>query len=114
MAKPFRTLIDNLSSERKERIKIKTGVLKNEMALHELRQALQLTQEDLANTLKMKQTAISKFEHQQDIFISTLRKILFAMGADLKIIAHFPDGDVLINQFNDFKENDKCCYSQKS
>jgi transcriptional regulator with XRE-family HTH domain len=106
MAKPFRKLIENLPSERRERIRIKTGVLKNEMALHELRQALQLTQEELANTLKMKQTAISKFEHQSDIFISTLRKILFAMGADLKIVAHFPDGDVVINQFNDFLQDE--------
>lgn len=106
MAKPFRKLIENLPPERKERIKIKTGVLKNEMALHELRQALQLTQEELANNLKMKQTAISKFEHQSDIFISTLRKILFAMGADLKIIASFPDGDVVINQFNDILKDE--------
>jgi len=106
MAKPFRKLIENLPPERRERIRIKTGVLKNEMALHELRQALQLTQEELANTLKMKQTAISKFEHQSDIFISTLRKILFAMGADLKIVAHFPDGDVVINQFNDFLQDE--------
>jgi len=106
MAKPFRKLIENLPPERRERIRIKTGVLKNEMALHELRQALQLTQEELANSLNMKQTAISKFEHQSDIFISTLRKILFAMGADLRIVAHFPDGDVVINQFNDFLEEE--------
>ncbi|MDX9762797.1 MAG: helix-turn-helix transcriptional regulator [Desulfomonilia bacterium] len=64
MAKPFRKLIENLPPERKERIRIKTGVLKNEMARHELRLALQLTQEELANTLNMKQTAISRFEHQ--------------------------------------------------
>jgi len=114
MAKPFRKLIENLPSERKDRIRIKTGVLKNEMALHELRQALQLTQEELANTLDMKQNAISKFEHQSDIFISTLRKILFAMGADLKIVAHFPDGDVVINQFNDFlQDKPKTRHSQK-
>jgi transcriptional regulator with XRE-family HTH domain len=106
MAKPFRKLIENLPPERRERIKIKTGVLKNEMALHELRQALQLTQEELANNLNMKQTAISKFEHQSDIFISTLRKILFAMGADLKIIASFPDGDVVINQFNEIHQDE--------
>ena len=72
--------------------------------IRNLRLASDLTQEELANTLNMKQTAISKFEHQSDIYISTLRKILSAMGADLKIIAHFQEGDVLINQFNELSK----------
>ena len=105
MSKPFKNLLNNMSPERRERIKIKTDVLKNEMALGELRQALDLTQEELAKSLHLKQAAISKFEHQSDIYLSTLRKILFAMGADLKIIAHFPDGDVLINQFTDIRRD---------
>ena len=105
MSKPFNNLLNNMSPERRERIKIKTNVLKNEMALGELRQALDLTQEELAKSLHLKQAAISKFEHQSDIYLSTLRKILFAMGADLKIIAHFPDGDVLVNQFTDIRRD---------
>ena len=105
MSKPFKTLLNKMSPERRERIKIKTEVLKNEMALGELRQALDLTQEELAKSLNMKQAAISKFEHQSDIYLSTLRRILFAMGADLKIIARFPDGDVLVNQFEDIRRD---------
>jgi transcriptional regulator with XRE-family HTH domain len=105
MSKPFKNLLNNMPPERRERIKIKTNVLKNEMALGELRQALDLTQEELAKSLHLKQAAISKFEHQSDIYLSTLRKILFAMGADLKIIAHFPDGDVLVNQFTDIRRD---------
>ena len=105
MSKPFKDLLNKMSPERRERIKVKTGILKNEMALGELRQALDLTQEELANSLHMKQAAISKFEHQSDIYLSTLRRILFAMGADLTIVAHFPDGDVLINQFNDVRRD---------
>jgi transcriptional regulator with XRE-family HTH domain len=101
VSKPFKKLLENMPSERRERIRIKTEVLKNEMALKDLRQALKLTQDELARSLKIKQAAISKFERQSDIYISTLRKILFAMGADLKIVAHFPEGDVLINQFKD-------------
>ena len=73
------------------------------MALRELREALDLTQEQLADSLDMKQAAISKFEHQSDIYLSTLRRILFAMGADLQIVARFPGGEVLINQFDEFR-----------
>ena len=105
MSKQFKNLLNKMSPERRERIKIKTDVLKNEMALGELRQALDLTQEELAKSLHMKQAAISKFEHQSDIYLSTLRRILFAMGADLKIVAHFPDGDVLVNQFTDIRRD---------
>ncbi len=103
MSKPFKDLVSKMPQARRDRIKVKTEVLKNEMALRELRQALDLTQEELARSLNMKQAAISKFERQSDIYLSTLRKILFAMGADLKIIAHFPEGDVLINQFTDVR-----------
>lgn len=92
-----------MSPERRKRIRLKTEVMKNEMALSELRQALDLTQEELAKSLHMKQAAISKFEHQSDIYLSTLRRILFAMGADLKIVAQFPEGAVLINQFDEVR-----------
>ncbi len=103
MSKPFKNLLEEMPDRRRERIRLKTGLLKNEMALRELRQALDLTQEELALSLGMKQAAISKFEHQSDIYLSTLRKILFAMGADLKIVARFPDGEVLINQFGEIR-----------
>ena len=105
MSKPFKTLLEKMSDERRNKIKIKTNLLKNEMALGELRRALELTQEELANSLKMNQAAISKFERQSDIYISTLRKILSGMGADLKIVARFPDGEVQINQFDDIHSN---------
>ena len=103
MSKPFKNLLEKMPDGRRERIKLKTELLKNEMALRELRQALDLTQEELARSLNMKQAAISKFEHQSDIYLSTLRRILFAMGADLKIVASFPDGEVLINQFDEIR-----------
>lgn len=107
MSKPFKKLLDGMSEERLERIKIKTDVMKNEMALKELRQALELTQQELAKELRVNQAAVSKFESQSDIYISTLRKILFAMGGELRIVAHFSEGDVLINQFDDIRKDNK-------
>jgi DNA-binding transcriptional regulator YiaG len=93
-------LLEEMTPERKKRIAVKTRLLKDGMALAELRQALQLTQEALASELHVNQAAVSKFERQSDIYISTLRRILAAMGAELKITAHFPDGTVVINQFD--------------
>ena len=103
MSKPFKNLIEKMSAERQERIKLKAKNLKTQMALSELRRALELTQEQVAGSLNMNQAAISKFVHQSDIYIGTLRKILLAMGAELRIIAHFQDTDVVIDQFTDLQ-----------
>lgn len=89
-----------MSPERRQRIADKTAELKQEMALQELRQALALTQKELAEKLHVNQAAVSKFENQSDIYIGTLRKILAAMGGELRITAHFDEGDVQISQFN--------------
>jgi len=40
-------------------------------------------------------------ENQSDMFISTLRRFLGAMGGKLKIVAEFPDHEIVINQFEE-------------
>lgn len=99
MAKPFRELKEKMSQERREKIEEQAQNLLIRMALQELRQARQLTQQDLANVLDMNQAALSKMENQTDMRISTLRKLLAAMGGNLKIVAEFPEGEVVIDQF---------------
>jgi len=104
MSKPFNNLVDNMSAERRRKIELHTKELMREMEIRELRKALDMTQEELAVALEMKQSAISRIEHQSDMFISTLRIILLAMGATLKIVASFPEGDIQINQFEDIRK----------
>lgn len=36
-----------------------------------------------------------------DVYLSTLRSYIQAMGGELEIIARFPDGAVRVNQFRD-------------
>jgi len=105
MSKLFKNLIEKMPAERQKRIKQKAKNLKTQMAIGELRRALELTQEQVAGSLNIKQAAISKIERQSDIYIGTLRKILTAMGAELRIVAHFPDTDVEIDQFTNLKNN---------
>jgi len=90
-----------MSRESQARIKGRIAEASQEMALQEVRQALELTQQQLADTLKMNQAAVSKLEHQSDMYISTLRKFLAAMGGSLRIVATFPEGEIVINQFED-------------
>jgi DNA-binding XRE family transcriptional regulator len=73
--------------------------LKDSMALEELRDALRMTQQELAQVLNVDQSAISKLEHRTDMYVSTLRRCIAAMGGQLEIRAIFPEGTVRISQF---------------
>src|SRR3954454_23173358 len=73
------------------------------MPLDALRDAKQLTQVQIAQLLKISQGAVSKVERRSDMFVSTLRNYVRAIGGDLEIRAVFPDGDVLIDQFSGAK-----------
>ncbi|MBX3059287.1 MAG: XRE family transcriptional regulator [Anaerolineae bacterium] len=99
MAKSFDELKEKMSPERREKIEDEAQAILISMALQELRQTRHLTQQDLANILNVNQAALSKMENQTDMRVSTLRKLLEAMGGTLKIVAEFPEGEVVINQF---------------
>lgn len=99
MAKPFKELKEKMSPERREKVENKAQAILMNMALQELRKTRHLSQQDLAQILKVNQAALSKMENQADMRISTLRKLLAAMGGNLKLVAEFPDTEVVINQF---------------
>src|SRR5215472_4274113 len=76
------------------------------MPLDALRDAKQLTQVQMANLLKISQGAVSKVERRTDMFVSTLRNYVRAIGGDLEIRAVFPDGDVLIDRLGTLKRSE--------
>lgn len=92
-----------MSPESIARSNEKAAVLKREMALNELRAALQITQEHLAGLLRVNQAAISKMERRTDMYVSTLADFIRAMGGELEITARFPEGAVRIKQFRSVK-----------
>ena len=100
----FRELTKELTSARRRRIDDMKSELLAEMPLHELRRARELTQRDLAEKLKVKQPAVSKLEQRADVYISSLRSYIEAVGGKLKIVAEFPEGEVAITNFSDLGE----------
>ena len=75
------------------------------MALEELRGAQQLTQSDMAEMLDVPQSSISRIERRADMYLSTLRNYIHAVGGELRIQAVFPDGGtVVIDRFGDYEE----------
>lgn len=101
MAKPFKNLRDKMRPDAREAAQKKAEQLLAELPLQELRQARHLSQVQLANVLHVQQGAISKLERRTDMYVSTLRSFIKAMGGDLKIVAQFPDGEIQINQFEE-------------
>jgi DNA-binding transcriptional regulator YiaG len=69
------------------------------MDLSELRGALDLTQEELADRLSVAQSNVSRLEKRRDMLISTLQEVVRALGGELRLSAVFPEGVVETNQF---------------
>jgi hypothetical protein len=90
-----------MSQEAQARAKDRTALLLREMPLHELRRARERSQQRLAELLEVTQPEVSKIEHRTDLYVSTLRSYIEAMGGELEIVARFPDGAVRVNQFRD-------------
>ena len=99
MAKKFSALVAKMSPESRARSDALYQQLRAEMPLQELRRALDLTQQQVAASLGINQVAVSKMEGQTDMYVSTLRRFVEAMGGELRIVAHFPQGAVEISQF---------------
>lgn len=101
MAKSYQLLRQKMSEEARKKSEAKTQELLKEMPLYELRQARALSQQEIGKALNVNQSAVSKMERRSDMYISTLRKVIKAMGGELDIIARFPDGEVKVNQFGE-------------
>ncbi len=97
---PFGELTADFGPERRRRIDEMRRDLLAEMPLHELRRARELTQVDVARTLKVNQPAVAKLEQRADVYVSSLRAYIEAVGGRLRIVAEFPEGEVAITNFS--------------
>lgn len=101
MAKKFSDLRARMSPESQARADAMARTMLTEMPLNELRQARGLSQKMLADVLRVQQPSIAKIEKRTDMYISTLRSHIEAMGGHLDVVARFPDGVVKISNFSD-------------
>ena len=101
----FSDLTNNSTPEGRQRMDGIKSELLAEMPLHELRRARALTQRDMARMLKVNQPAVSKLEQRADVYVSSLRSYIEAVGGRLKIVAEFPEGEIAITNFSDLGDN---------
>lgn len=101
MGKKFSELRARMTPPAREAAAARTRELIAEMTLSEIRKAVGLTQTELADMLGIKQGSLSQMEGQSDIQLSTLRRLVEALGGQLEIVARFPSGSIKVSQFEE-------------
>jgi DNA-binding XRE family transcriptional regulator len=91
MGRTLGEMIDALPKQRRERIEARYRELKDDVeSLRELRKMAGKAQADIAATLKIKQPSVSKIEKQTDMYLSTLRSYVEAIGGKLDLVVRLP------------------------
>lgn len=99
--RPFKVLRDKMSPEQRTQANTLAKKMLGEMVLAELRKHAGLTQEEVAERLGIRQPSLSKIESQDDMQITTLNRLVEALGGKLEIIVHMPKGEIRLNQFKE-------------
>lgn len=90
--KTLTQLFDETFSEQERReIERRAAEMLVDVRLAELRQALELTQQEVADALGRNQSAVAALEKRTDMLLSTLRKYVEAMGGELEVVARIPE-----------------------
>jgi len=99
MAKKFGELRARMTPEAQSRAAARAEAMLVEMQLQELRKARKITQVEVAKAMSVEQAAVSKLERRDDMYVSTLREYVKALGGELKLVASFPDADIQVHPF---------------
>ena len=99
--KKWTELRSRIPAERRQATDLKVAQAVKEMPLHRLREARRLTQKQMAETMHIDQSRVSKIERRTDVYVSNLRNFVCALGGELELVARFPDGRVKISSFSD-------------
>jgi DNA-binding XRE family transcriptional regulator len=107
MARKISELRSRMSPEARARAEDRAMARIAAMPLDELRRARGLSQKALAEVLHVQQPSIARLEKRTDMYLSTLRGHIEAMGGELQVIARFPDGAVRISTFSEIGKSPK-------
>ena len=100
MARNFQELRKRMSPERRAKNELAVREDLTEMLLKEVRLLAGLTQDQVADSMGITQSALSRLEGQDDMYVSTLQRIVESLGGKLDIIAEMPNGQrVSVSQF---------------
>jgi DNA-binding XRE family transcriptional regulator len=106
MGRNINDIIARLPPEEQAQIEAGYQKLKLEVeGLRALRKIAGKAQADIAATLKIKQPSVSKIEKQADMYLSTLRSYVEAVGGELELLVKLPSHPPLrLHHFGDVGE----------
>lgn len=107
MARNFNELRRKMSPESQARAEAHANQMIVEMLLGEVRRLSGMTQNQAAAAMGIKQPSLSQLESQDDMQISTLRRIIKAYGGELEIAVKLSDRRIMLGQFGDSKFDDE-------
>jgi transcriptional regulator with XRE-family HTH domain len=101
MSRSLKSIIAELPPERRAKVEAKSREMADDMiryaeTLAQARRALEKTQTELADVLQIKQNAVAQLEKRSDMLLSTLRKYVSAMGAELQLSIRTAAGVVIV------------------
>ena len=99
MARKFRDLRVRMSPQAQARSAARAAAMLVDMQLRELRKARNVTQVEVAMAMDIEQASVSKIERREDMYVSTLREYVKALGGELKLVASFPDAQIQVRPF---------------
>lgn len=92
MARTLEDVMAVMPEERRARIKARAADKVREIeGLKALRKLTRHSQEQIAQSLGIKQPSVVKIERQTDLYLSTLRRFVEAAGGKLELRIEFPD-----------------------
>jgi DNA-binding Xre family transcriptional regulator len=92
--KPFSQLEENAREKNlgwDEDVAVIKRAMEDALNLAELRQRRNVTQVQLADALGISQGNVSQLEHRTELYLSTLREYVQALGGHLELAAVFPE-----------------------
>ncbi len=95
----FSELKAKMSPERRAKIEAGAKAIIADMLLSEIRKLSGLTQVETAKAMGVSQPSLSQIENASDMQISTLRRLIEALGGTLEITANLPTGRITVSQF---------------
>ncbi len=91
MGRSLDQVIAELPPERREQVEARYQELKQEVeGLRELREITGKAQLEIATVLNIKQPSVSKIEKQTNMYLSTLRNYIEAIGGELELVVRLP------------------------
>lgn len=92
MANKWKDLKNRMSPAARARVDARVREALAAMPLAEIRKAIGLTQAELAERIEQNQGSVSKIENAADMYLTTLRKYVEALGGELHLTAKFAGG----------------------